>query len=105
MVKGKVMKTRTEKQRLRAFKSGAKMVAEKLELKIQPVIITNSKSTILDTIRSRLPISVLSEDIQEEAAYQLAISDFALMYDPDDGQSFVDFARGGPLEDFFSGKL
>jgi len=31
------------------------------------IIITNSKSTILDTIRSRLPISVLSEDIQEEA--------------------------------------
>ena len=46
-----------------------------------------------------------SEDIQEEAAYQLKISDFALMYDPDDGQPFVDFARGGKLEDFFSGKL
>jgi len=38
--------TRTEKQRLRAFKSGAKMVAEKLELKIQPVIITNSKKLL-----------------------------------------------------------
>ncbi len=38
--------TRTDKQELRVFKSGAKMVAEKLKLKIQPVIITNSKKLL-----------------------------------------------------------
>jgi len=38
--------TRTDKQRLRAFKSGAKMIAEKLELKVQPVVITNSKKLL-----------------------------------------------------------
>ena len=31
------------------------------------ILITQSKSTILDTIRSRLPITVLSEDREEEA--------------------------------------
>jgi 1-acyl-sn-glycerol-3-phosphate acyltransferase len=38
--------TRTDKQELRAFKAGAKMVAEKLKLKIQPVVITNSKKLL-----------------------------------------------------------
>ncbi|NEW60190.1 1-acyl-sn-glycerol-3-phosphate acyltransferase [Sulfurovum sp. bin170] len=38
--------TRTDKQELRVFKGGAKMVAEKLKLKIQPVIITNSKKLL-----------------------------------------------------------
>ncbi len=38
--------TRNQKQRLKKFKSGAKLLAEKLELKIQPVIITNSKKVL-----------------------------------------------------------
>jgi 1-acyl-sn-glycerol-3-phosphate acyltransferase len=38
--------TRTDKQELRVFKSGAKMVAEKLKLKVQPIIITNSKKLL-----------------------------------------------------------
>jgi len=38
--------TRSKGQKLRDFKSGAKILAEKLELKIQPVIITNSKKLL-----------------------------------------------------------
>ncbi len=45
------------------------------------------------------------EDVQAKAAHRLKNSDFALMYDPNDGQPFVDFAKGGELEDAFSGKL
>jgi len=35
--------TRTDKQDLLSFKRGAKLIAEKLELKIQPIVITGSK--------------------------------------------------------------
>jgi len=45
------------------------------------------------------------QDVQTEAARRLRNSDFSLMYAPDDGQLFVDFARGGELEDSFSGNL
>ncbi|HEY84399.1 MAG TPA: hypothetical protein G4N96_04695 [Chloroflexi bacterium] len=45
------------------------------------------------------------EDVQTKAAHRLKNSDFALMYDPNDGQSLVDFARGGAMEHAFSGKL
>ena len=38
--------TRSKGQKLRDFKSGAKILAEKLELTIQPVIITNSKKLL-----------------------------------------------------------
>lgn len=35
--------TRTNKQKLLPFKKGTKIIAEKLELTIQPIVITNSK--------------------------------------------------------------
>ena len=35
--------TRTDKQSLLSFKAGARIVAEKLELTVQPIVITNSK--------------------------------------------------------------
>jgi len=38
--------TRAKGQQLRDFKSGAKILAEKLNLKVQPVIITNSKKLL-----------------------------------------------------------
>jgi len=38
--------TRSKGQKLRDFKSGAKILAERLDLKIQPVIITNSKKLL-----------------------------------------------------------
>ncbi|HIP41359.1 MAG TPA: 1-acyl-sn-glycerol-3-phosphate acyltransferase [Campylobacterales bacterium] len=38
--------TRTDKQELLDFKGGTKMVADKLKLKIQPIIITNSKKVL-----------------------------------------------------------
>ncbi len=38
--------TRAKEQKLKKFKSGAKLLAEKLKLKIQPVIITNSKKIL-----------------------------------------------------------
>ncbi len=38
--------TRAKEQKLRKFKSGAKLLAEKLKLKIQPVVITNSKKIL-----------------------------------------------------------
>jgi len=38
--------TRAKGQELRNFKSGAKILAEKLELKVQPVVITNSKKLL-----------------------------------------------------------
>ncbi|NPA60993.1 MAG: 1-acyl-sn-glycerol-3-phosphate acyltransferase [Epsilonproteobacteria bacterium] len=38
--------TRNPKQRLRKFKSGTKLLAEKLNLKIQPIVITNSKKLL-----------------------------------------------------------
>ncbi len=38
--------TRTEKQELLPFKSGTRMIAEKLEMKIQPIVITNSKRVL-----------------------------------------------------------
>jgi len=38
--------TRAKGQQLRNFKSGAKILAEKLNLKVQPVIITNSKKLL-----------------------------------------------------------
>ena len=38
--------TRSDEQELRAFKAGAKIVAEKLKLRVQPVIITNSKKLL-----------------------------------------------------------
>ena len=45
------------------------------------------------------------DEVQAKAARRLKNSDFALMYNPNDGQPFVDFAKGGKLEDSFSGKL
>jgi 1-acyl-sn-glycerol-3-phosphate acyltransferase len=38
--------TRNPNQKLRKFKSGTKLLAEKLNLKIQPIIITNSKKLL-----------------------------------------------------------
>ncbi len=38
--------TRTDKQALLPFKGGTKIIAEKLELTIQPIIITNSKKLL-----------------------------------------------------------
>ncbi|CAA6818676.1 MAG: 1-acyl-sn-glycerol-3-phosphate acyltransferase (EC [uncultured Sulfurovum sp.] len=38
--------TRTDKQELLKFKGGTKIVAEKLELTIQPIVITNSKKLL-----------------------------------------------------------
>jgi 1-acyl-sn-glycerol-3-phosphate acyltransferase len=38
--------TRAKEQKLRDFKSGAKILAEKLKLKVQPIIITNSKKLL-----------------------------------------------------------
>ncbi len=38
--------TRAKNQELKKFKSGAKLLAEKLELTIQPVVITNSKKLL-----------------------------------------------------------
>ncbi|MCK4440942.1 MAG: 1-acyl-sn-glycerol-3-phosphate acyltransferase [Sulfurovaceae bacterium] len=38
--------TRAKGQKLRKFKSGAKILAEKLELKVQPIVITNSKKLL-----------------------------------------------------------
>jgi len=38
--------TRNPNQKLRKFKSGTKLLAEKLNLKIQPIIITNSKELL-----------------------------------------------------------
>ena len=35
--------TRTKKQPLLSFKKGTKLIAEKLELKVQPIVITGSK--------------------------------------------------------------
>ncbi len=41
------------------------------------ILITNSKSTVLDTIRSRLPITVLSQ-IKEEEALGLSLAQLSL---------------------------
>ena len=38
--------TRTDKQELLEFKGGTKIIAEKLELTIQPIVITNSKKLL-----------------------------------------------------------
>ncbi len=38
--------TRTDKQELLEFKGGARIIAEKLELTIQPIVITNSKELL-----------------------------------------------------------
>jgi len=38
--------TRAKGQKLRNFKSGAKILAEKLKLKVQPIVITNSKKLL-----------------------------------------------------------
>ena len=38
--------TRTDKQALLPFKGGTKIIAEKLQLTIQPIIITNSKKLL-----------------------------------------------------------
>ncbi len=38
--------TRNQEQKLKKFKSGAKLLAEKLELAIQPIVITNSKKLL-----------------------------------------------------------
>jgi len=43
--------TRSNKQELRPFKNGTKIIAEKLELTIQPIIITNSKNLLNEHIR------------------------------------------------------
>jgi len=46
------------------------------------ILITQSKSTILDTIRSRLPITVLSEDKEEEAlGLELTQLSLSLVYE------------------------
>ena len=38
--------TRTDKQKLLVFKGGTRIIAEKLQLTIQPIIITNSKKLL-----------------------------------------------------------
>jgi 1-acyl-sn-glycerol-3-phosphate acyltransferase len=38
--------TRTDKQKLLNFKGGTRIIAEKLKLKIQPIVITNSKKLL-----------------------------------------------------------
>jgi 1-acyl-sn-glycerol-3-phosphate acyltransferase len=38
--------TRNQEQKLKKFKSGAKLLAEKLELTVQPIVITNSKKLL-----------------------------------------------------------
>ena len=38
--------TRAKEQKLKKFKNGAKLLAEKLQLKVQPVVITNSKKIL-----------------------------------------------------------
>ncbi|CAA6805576.1 MAG: DNA poymerase III subunit delta' (EC [uncultured Sulfurovum sp.] len=41
-------------------------VIEEPPLNVELILITQSKATILDTIRSRMPITVLSQETQEE---------------------------------------
>ena len=50
--------TRSDKQKLRAFKAGAKIIAEKLKLKIQPVVITNSKKLLDQHRHTSYPTAV-----------------------------------------------
>ena len=44
--------TRTDKQELLKFKGGTRIVAEKLKLRIQPIIITNSKLLLNEHIKT-----------------------------------------------------
>ncbi len=44
--------TRTDKQALLPFKGGTRIIAEKLQLRIQPVIITNSKLLLNEHIKT-----------------------------------------------------
>ena len=44
--------TRTDKQELLEFKGGTKVIAEKLELTIQPIVITNSKKLLNEHIKT-----------------------------------------------------
>ena len=44
--------TRTDKQPLLPFKKGSKIIAEKLELRVQPIVITGSKWVLNEHIRT-----------------------------------------------------
>jgi 1-acyl-sn-glycerol-3-phosphate acyltransferase len=44
--------TRTDKQPLLSFKQGTKVIAEKLELKVQPIVITGSKWVLNEHVRT-----------------------------------------------------
>ena len=44
--------TRTDKQPLLPFKQGTKLIAEKLELRVQPIVITGSKWVLNEHIRT-----------------------------------------------------
>ena len=44
--------TRTDKQELLTFKGGTKIIANKLELRIQPMVITNSKQLLNEHIKT-----------------------------------------------------
>jgi 1-acyl-sn-glycerol-3-phosphate acyltransferase len=44
--------TRTDKQSLLPFKKGTKLIAEKLELRIQPIVITGSKWVLNEHIKT-----------------------------------------------------
>ncbi len=44
--------TRTDKQALLPFKKGTKLIAEKLELRIQPIVITGSKWVLNEHVRT-----------------------------------------------------
>ena len=44
--------TRTDKQALLPFKKGTKLIAEKLELRIQPIVITGSKWVLNEHIKT-----------------------------------------------------
>lgn len=44
--------TRTDKQPLLSFKQGTKLIAEKLELRVQPIVITGSKWVLNEHVRT-----------------------------------------------------
>jgi 1-acyl-sn-glycerol-3-phosphate acyltransferase len=44
--------TRTDKQPLLPFKKGSKIIAEKLELRVQPIVITGSKWVLNEHIKT-----------------------------------------------------
>ncbi len=50
--------TRTNKQKLLPFKNGTKIIAEKLQLTIQPIVITNSKLLLNEHNKTAHPSTV-----------------------------------------------